>query len=373
MNCYWQNSNNRPYSLLAFCARPGGDAAYFDQLAEAAGSIEDWQGLIVEAEEHGLGPLLYVHLEAADVSLPPDIKRGLQGLYLRHQHANRVRGQVLAEILAAYRAAGIRVLILKGAALAHLIYSNPGLRPMRDLDLLVEVSEARRAQEVLVGLGFGAPLPTGPTLPGKHLASAVRQEEGFVVSVDVHHNLFHDDGPLSLDLAGLATVPLAFDLPQGTTVYTLGYEEMLWHLCCHTANIARPLRLIWVADIVGFAERFAADINWSLVRQVYPPILDTLSLFHYLTPLPDPLRQNVRSGVGSAPRGIGVEFQGWPRFSLRQQRSKSYWQIFYDSFFPSEWWLRLYSGVGPGRTLFWQRWVWHPLRIFGFLKRRFLG
>ncbi len=390
------------YTFLTHCARITHNSTNYRQLEQAAGAFTKWQEIPTQAETHGLAPLLYTHLQAAGVSLPPAIKRELQGLYLRHKHANQVRGEVLTEILTAYQAAGIQALILKGAALAHLIYPQPGLRPMRDIDLLVHPTQATQAQYLLTELGFNAPLPNSqspnlqPTisqppisqspiqnpkskiqnpksspLPSKHLTAASRHTKGMLISVEVHHNLFHDDAPVSMTMDDLTGPPLSFTLPQGVAAYTLGHQDMLWHLCYHIANIAVPFSLIWLADIVGFAERFAAEINWQRVEQKYPRILNILSLVHWMTPLSENLRQTAPLKIGRVPQDIGQEFQGWPRRSLARQREKGYPRILHDTFFPPEWWLGLYYGISSPQSFFWHRWVRHPLHILG-LFRQFL-
>ncbi len=96
--------------------------------------MTDWNSLPTQAENHGLTPLLYTHLQAADVSIPIPIKKQLYAGVIQRNHANRVRLKVLAEILTAFQAVGIDALILKGAALARLVYPEPGLRSMRDVD-----------------------------------------------------------------------------------------------------------------------------------------------------------------------------------------------------------------------------------------------
>ena len=281
------------YQLLACCARAECDPVHYYQLAQKGSKFTEWEGVSAQAEAHGLGPLLYVHLRAAGVPLPPTVKRELQGLYLRHRQANRVRTRALREILTTYNAAGIQALVLKGAALSHLIYPEPGLRPMRDLDLLVHKSEARRAQISLAGLGFNAPLPHNDNLPDKHLTAATLRTEGLLVSVEIHHNLFSETCPASMEIDNLTVAPLPFSLePDGFTAYTLGYEDMLWHLCQHmvlAAGVFGPNRLIWVADIVSFAEHFVAEIDWERIKEQYSLVLNTLSLLHFITPLSDTL------------------------------------------------------------------------------------
>ena len=346
------------YQMLARCARAECDAAHYHQLAQQLSEFTEWEGISTQAEVHGLGPLLYVHLRAAGVPLPPTVKRELQGLYLRHRQANRVRMRVLGEVLAAYNAAGIQTLVLKGAALSHLLYPEPGLRPMSDVDLLVKRSEVRRATSLLADLGFSAPLLDD----GKHLAMTILHAEGLPVSVEIHHNLFTKYDPVSMTVDDLTVPPLPFSL-EGLTAYTLGYEDMLWYLCYHTAlhAVKYPIRLIWVADIVGLAERFVEDIDWEHVRRQYPIVLDTLSLLHFATPLSETLLDRASLKIGREPQGVGVDFRGWPRVDLAHWRGKSYWRLLRDTFFPSEWWLRIRYMLGSTRPLFWCRWVRHPL------------
>ncbi len=358
------------YNLLTCCAQNHGHSIQYQQISALAQKVTDWQNIPKQAEAQGLGPLCYTYMQAAGVSLPQATKRELQGLVLRHRHANQVRTQTLVEILTAYRAAGIQTLLLKGAALAHLVYPQPGLRPMRDIDILVKKSDVRQAQTLLTKLGFEAPLPSADTLPTKHLMAATRHTEGMIVSLEVHHNLFHDDYLTSMTMTDLSTAPLSFTLTTGQTAYTLGYEDMLWHLCHHISNIAYPFRLIWLADIVGFAEKFTTEIDWRFIRQQYPRVLNILSLFHWMTPLSDRLQQSANLKVGNQhPQGIGFEFKGWPRYTFAQQRNQGYGPFLSNTLYPSEWWLRLYYGANYGPSLWWHRWIRHPLHILSLIRQ----
>ncbi len=342
------------------------------QLTKASQTVTDWTGITNQAESHGLGPLLYNHIQAGTIQPPAAIKRELQGLFLRHRHANQVRAKVLGQILAAYHTANIKVLVLKGAALAQLSYPHPGLRPMRDMDLLVAPHQVRQAQTILTELGFVAPLPADDTLPSKHLTSASLHTQGMQVSVEIHHNLFHDNYVTSLTTETLTSDPLLFSLPDGSIAYTLGYQDMLWHLCHHIANIAHPFRYIWLADITGFAETCADKIDWTFIKQHYPRILNILDLFHKVIPLSNTLQQTAglqpsRPTQGLETQGLGLEFAGWPRYSLAQQKSKGHKRIISDTLFPPEWWLRLYYGTGSGAAHLWTRWGRHPWHIFGLV------
>ena len=171
-----------------------------------------------------------------------------------------------------------------------------------------------------------------------------------------------------MTLEQLTGPPLPFAL-TGVTAYTLGYEDMLWHLCQHVAyhaSIWEPIRLVWVADLVGFAETFVTETDWERVARQYRPVLKMLSLFHYVNALSDTLQQQASIKIGRRPQGLGQEFEGWPRRRSRAQlRRKGYKRVLQDTFFPSEWWLRLHYGLDSAQPLFWYRWFRHPLYILG--------
>ncbi len=364
---------------MVLCSRITCDAALHERIARQAAALDAraWGMLPHRAEAHGIAPLLYTHLKAASAPAPAEVQRALRGLTLRHRLANRARMLELRSILDRFGAAGISVCVLKGAALAHLIYPAPGLRPMRDVDLLVRPSKARRAQRILREMGFAAPPAESADLPDKHMAAASLDldETGFVLSVEVHHNLFLATYPLSMTLDDLTGPPQAFDI-DGQPAYALGHADMLWHLCHHmrlSSGVFGANRLIWAADIIGYAEHFASEIDWAQLAARYPVVINTLSLLHFLTPLSEKLLASAPIPFGAAPRGIGREFVGWPRTSIAAQREKGAWGILRDTFAPPEWWLRLYYGVGSAAPLFATRWLHHPWHILGWVAHLIRG
>jgi hypothetical protein len=346
------------FSLLAQCARVRCTAANYQRLAEEARRFTKWATLPTHAEANGLGPLAYTHLRSAGVELPRDTAGELRALTLRHRHANQVRSQVLAEILAALEGAGIRALVLKGAALCHVLYPRPGMRPMRDLDLLVDPSALHAARKLVAQLEGHRPEPQvgADAHEDRHLVAALTRDH-LLVSVEIHHVL-----------PGVGTdAPVPFALgPDGAIGHAPSHEEMLGHICAHMiehVSVFAPMRLIWVADAVGYAERFVDEIDWARLRQRFPMALSVLSLLHSVSPASEELISRAGLRIGPVPRGVGVDFHGWPRTSLAAQRQKGTAAILRDTLFPSQWWLRLRYGLDSARPLFWYRWVRHPLNI----------
>lgn len=356
------------------------------RIVEQAARVRDWTVAPAWAEAQGAAPLLCRALKAAGFAPPRDVSRALQALALRHRLASRARAQVLCEVVTAFADAGIRARFVKGSALAYLAYPAPELRPMRDVDLLVARDDAVRAQSLLGEMGFVAPLPP-ETLPDRHLRECFRFVDGFQITLEVHHNLFSpEDAPLSLRMEDLTRSPLSFSIPgcalpaqtlpmQTLPAQTLDCETLLWHLCQHmrlSSSVFGANRLIWMADVVNVAERFVDDVDWVWVRAQYPIVLKTLSLLHFLIPLSERLRAQAGVALGRVPAGIGEDFCGWPHASLAAQRDKGWGGILRDTLSPPEWWLRLYYALGSAGSLFWARWLRHPLHLLGWARRLFL-
>lgn len=354
--------------VLRLSARVEAGPEDYERLATAATRLESWQVLPAAADAHGLAPLVYDHLTRAGIAVPAMVSRELVSLVLVHRHANLVRFRVLREILDAFDSADIEVLVLKGAALAHLLYPSVGLRQLSDIDLLVHRHQAARAQSVLSGLGFLAPLvPISRHLAGHHhLPAAIRTCDGQAVLVEIHHDAISRDAPGSLSMERLSASPQPFSL-GGRTAFALGHADMLYHLCRHVAECAGLLRLIWVADAVGYASRFGDKIPWPDVRRRYPFVLNALSSLHLVTALPRGLLEHVRPTHTDAAGGVGIASKPLTEIFRKGRRFRD---VGRDVFDPSDWWLRLYYGVGGTDALWWYRWVRHPIHIGHWLARR---
>jgi Uncharacterised nucleotidyltransferase len=354
--------------VLRLCARADHDWVDDPQLRAATARLGDWAALTAAAEAHGLAPLVHVHLTQAGIEVPVDARRQLAAAMLQHRAANRARLLALRDILDAFDRAGIPALVLKGAALAHVLYASEGLRPFGDLDLLVDARSASQAQATLASLGFIAPVrsPNRQLFRHHHLPAALKQSLGYVIQVELHTNAISRDSPGSLSMDRLTSPPQSFAM-EGRTAQALGHADMLFHLCRHTAECASWLRLILVADVVGYATRYCDVIPWPDVRRRYPFVPTALSLLHAVTPLPDALLEHVRPARVERLSGVGVSCKPLADIFRRHRRLGD---IGRDLFAPSDWWLRLHYGVDETLPLAWQRMVQHPLRVGYWLTRR---
>jgi hypothetical protein len=356
--------------ILALCARVEGNPAQQERLAREIGSFDRWDELIRQAERHGLGPLLYTHLQAIEPPLPVPAKRALQGLYLRHRQASAIRSRELARILSALQTAEIDPLVLKGAALAHLIYPDPGLRPMRDIDLLVNKSAARRTQDTLLKLGYT--LQNQIPDAQHHLPPVGRQVEGLWVYVEVHTAIWPETWAWnSIPVDQLSQTAISFEF-DGLSARTLGREETLWHVFRHALSLPEQVRLISLVDVVGVVETWLGEMDWDKVKRAHTRVWNGLPMIHHLTPWSDQVLEQLEFDVSTVQQGVGHFYQGWPRYGLASMRIRSLRQGLRDTLLPSEWWLRLYYGVG-GESYSWYRWVRHPLHILDWAFRQLVA
>jgi hypothetical protein len=354
--------------VLRAGARARPDASSLEALARAAWDVHAWDGLPDLAEAHGLAPLLYRQLNEAAVALPRSVRQRLFGLSALHREANAIRFNELAAILAAYDTLGIDALVLKGAALAHMIYSEPALRPLGDLDLLVDRRHAATAQATLADLGYDAPprATNRRLVSHHHLPAAGKYIHGHHIQVEVHTEAVSRDTPGRAALHDAARRRQRFTF-AGRDGWTLGHRDMLHHLCRHAAERAPLLRLIWVADVLGYAERFHAAIDWPELRVGDRFVANALALFHLVSPLPAVLHAPITPAGRHEMSGIGISCRPLTE-ALRRHRAPR--DIACDVFAPSEWWLRLYYGLDERAPLAWHRYLVHPVHVARWLARR---
>lgn len=163
--------------------------------AISALSQDDWTVMAKIARQHRLGPMLDHRFRKTGSNWP--IPEGTRTEWANAARQGAIRAlriqATLMQIAECLSIAGIEFLILKGGWLAWHAYPHPGLRPMRDLDLLVDPETALLVQSALVGIGFKSDAD-GPALEhairhDKHLPPIRSPIHG--VNVEIHTRLYH--------------------------------------------------------------------------------------------------------------------------------------------------------------------------------------
>jgi len=93
---------------------------------------------------------------------------------------------IASHVITALADAGIRCSMLKGPQLSEVLYGDPGVRPSRDIDLLVAKEQLHDAVEIVRGLEYMAPTDhvEDDGLPLLHFA--LLHERGVLPPVELH-------------------------------------------------------------------------------------------------------------------------------------------------------------------------------------------
>ncbi len=357
--------------ILNCCARIHFNSLHQETLVSLCDAGVNWDLLLNQAEAHGLAPLLSRHLQEAKIEPPKDALRSLRLLCLRHRQSNSLIVKGLQYLIALLESDEIPSLVLKGAALSQTLYPEIGLRPMRDIDLLLAKEDVEHAQRYLQKNGF---VPSSALIPDDHyhLVPLHLNIDGFNVCIELHHELYPDIPPYSkarpfTDLYQNSST-FACD---GITVHTLSLEDMLDHLFhhgFHTPLIQEPFKLISMADIVSLVEEKVDEIDWNKINRQMPELFNALPSFHYVSPFTKRVLEKIPPISGKAPTGIGLHFNGWPRLRIAQLKEKGIWHILQSTFSPSRWWIQMYYTPKNRASLIRCLLVTHPAHIFWWVK-----
>lgn len=215
---------------------------------------------------------------------------------------------ILDGLLRALDAAGVRVLLLKGSALAYDLYDPPSARARGDSDLLISLSDLSAARETLAAQGFVHfyENPTADEAARLQEAWERRTSDGLVHEVDLHWQAVNAPALAHL-MPFEAAWKRALSLPRlGPTARGLARDQALLLACAHRAqHRVNPYtvdgityyggdRLIWLRDI-DLLVRALDGAEWaSLVEEALesglaPVALDSLrTATAFLgTPLPE--------------------------------------------------------------------------------------
>lgn len=333
-----------------------------EAIREACLRQRDWSRTIREAELHGMAPWLLQQIRATGAEVPDEFRRKLAALAFRHADASRIRTRALLEIAGRLNRHGINVLVLKGAALAHLIYDDPALRPMRDIDILVAPEQLNRASALVSELGYEATSGNPPLRDHHHLPTVSRTMDRLLVSVEIHYNALTRDNIGSIRVGSLTEPAREFAVADATLL-TLGHIDMLRHLCRHILEPGESTKIGSALDIMMYAARCAGELDWPRLHREFPDVPTMLQMLGYLVPWPRRLSAHVAEPVDAAPSGVGTGL-----IPLSRLRRRKNWLLKLLS--PSDWWLRGFYNVPPGRSLAYTKAVRHPARVLFWLWRR---
>ncbi len=249
----------------------------------------DWPALTRRLISDGLAPLAYRRFKEHAELLPPQVFDALKHNYYQTASANHIRLTELGRLGRLLAGAGIRLLVLKGGALATTVYPDPALRFMGDLDIAAPPGSARAAVALLQGEGYTLHDDLGdlddPALlreKGWHLR-LTRTIHGKEMEVEFHWPMRRNvlvSQVATLDVQGIWN--RAIPLDGANNLWQPAPADMLLHLCLHAGlqhrftdlglrhyvDVDRVIRChgmdaVFWADFAGRAEQAGArDVSF---------------------------------------------------------------------------------------------------------------
>jgi hypothetical protein len=222
--------------------------------------------------------------------------------------ADLLREGELRRVLGRLAAAGVRALVLKGAALAYTEYRAPHLRPRGDVDLLIASGDLDTADQALVAGGWLRAVEHDSTAISSQRHYALGGTPRFAEHLDLHWKIavpriFGD--ALGFDELASRGVPIT---ALGPGAWALSPADALFLACLHRiAHHQDAADLLWLWDIHLLASslddleraNFTRLAGQRAMRAVCARGLE-LSLARFATPGAPDLIASLRPSPGDA-------------------------------------------------------------------------
>lgn len=228
----------------------------------------NWPRLVAISLQEGAQPVLGRRLRSIGSDLmPEEIAADLRQIERVGEFRQRYLERRLREAVETLTGAGIEVMLLKGAALAHSVYGSFSDRPMSDVDLLVRTADAQRARQLLLAADWTSRFDedVDDLYEGMHHLPPMvdTRTPGLQIGLDLHTELFAEHrSPYRFDADELwRGARSVASLPRQASVSSP--EIHLIHATLHHAWSHRLKGAAWrtFRDITTIAEH--QEFSWD--------------------------------------------------------------------------------------------------------------
>ncbi len=329
-----------------------------DLLRALANDIKDWDTVNLMAQNHRVASFLYYSLKKADLlnTIPTEIAKKWHAVYLSNYLQNESAFSEIRQL--AQTVKGEKVVLLKGAALNLMLYPDLGIRPMSDIDVLVEKNRRYEIYKILGEQGWNVGNTTEKSeihskisdVEHKHLPKTNRTENGKYV--ELHWKFFAGTNDDEISAEAVKT-----SVKWEENVYLMSNEMMFAHLCSNFTDgydLGETLRTL--CDVNEFL--LQKELDWSLLDRIckeeplHSRLLTALNCVAWMfgTKIPTKYVTNEFEGVEVsldflASDKIADRTIGFKRFitdAVKKCDTKTeVFLLFYKTIFPSMEWLKI--------------------------------
>lgn len=234
------------------------------------------------ARDEGVIALVDAALATTDAAISPRLK----SIFRHAMHgvvAHELVRQTEAQSVVSTLSPNVRVLILKGTALAYWLYESPAYRPRSDFDILVEhKSAAEHVVTALEKMGYARRGSLVEQAAGFEIALQREMAGGFIHRIDLHWRLMNN-AALARGFEFEDMWDSSIAIPQlHPQARGLGRVHALAHALLHRITnmpSGKQDRLIWLFDIHLLAggctgEEWQGFEQMCLEKAIATPCLD---------------------------------------------------------------------------------------------------
>jgi hypothetical protein len=256
-----------------------------EEPAIASWSQAEWEAALWVVYWQNALPWLAARVEETQIELPERVNGRLQTINSACRERTKQMLAACTEILAAFQAAGIETMLLKGAVLAPMIYPDPFQRPLADLDLLIRPRDMAASRTIMLNqLGFryySRSAEDEVFLRGDRKENIWAPDN--VHPVEVHFTLREEYAGIGYELAEtMWAESAARPYWQGTSARIPNPAALLLHVCAHTSSdwIIQRGRLMHIDDIRQLCaamqpadwQMFDGLVQPNAARFIYPAL-----------------------------------------------------------------------------------------------------
>ncbi len=262
----------------------------------------EWGKVLWLAEQERATARFGERLQRIGASPPAEVAAALQAMAMVSDFRMLHLRQRLQDTVRVLSAAGIEVVLLKGAALAEVAYASFADRPMHDVDVLVAPGRAEEARRLLLDAGWTGDVDARTALMYEHHhhLPPLTDGSGTGTKLELHTSLFLAGHPFALTAERVWGARRPIDL-GGVTTSVPDTGHLLLHVCLHFAwsNMLRSGSWRTFRDIERLVQ--AGGVEWrSFVELASESNASSLCYWTFRL----------------ASRSVGVGIPGWVQDAL---------------------------------------------------------
>jgi len=268
--------------LLLHCAQAGIPGDVLGKVSDIASLPLNWEGVLNSAFWHGIAPLLYSNFKNIQENhfIPENVMDKLKKAYYGNVTRNMCMYEELNRIVKTFHDIGVGVIVLKGMALANTVYSDMGLRPIGDIDLLVKKEDLHHAEKTMTELGYRFHGDMPPEWYRENHQHISYLHLGKNIPVEIHWHIANKAHPSRIRIIDTDIIERWWEGAKtiefsGRKALILCPDDLIIHLSLHflkhrfisqNGSFSSKGALIQLCDIFQTLKYYRDEIDWVRLK-----------------------------------------------------------------------------------------------------------